>query len=248
MDRMLYVAMSGAKQAMEQQASVANNMANASTPGFRAQINSFRAVPVTGGAQAPTRAYVVATTPGADFSHGPLMETGRALDVAVHGDGWLAVQTPDGGEAYTRVGNLQVNAEGQLTTMGSLPVAGDAGALVVPPGSTVAIAANGLVTARGAGDPVVGIAEVGRLKLVNPPVADLVRGADGLFRMREGLAPAEADAAVTVTTGAVEGSNVNGVEAMVAMIANARSFEMQMKSMRSADENAQSANKLLAYG
>ncbi|MDQ0589462.1 flagellar basal body rod protein FlgF [Variovorax paradoxus] len=248
MDRMLYVAMSGAKQAMEQQASVANNMANASTPGFRAQINSFRAVPVTGGAQAPTRAYVVATTPGADFSHGPLMETGRALDVAVHGDGWLTVQTPDGGEAYTRVGNLQVNAEGQLTTMGSLPVAGDAGALVVPPGSTVAIAANGLVTARGAGDPAIGIAEVGRLKLVNPPVADLVRGADGLFRMREGLAPAEADAAVTVTTGAVEGSNVNGVEAMVAMIANARSFEMQMKSMRSADENAQSANKLLAYG
>ena len=248
MDRMLYVAMSGAKQAMEQQASVANNMANASTPGFRAQINSFRAVPVTGGAQAPTRAYVVATTPGADFSDGPLTETGRALDVAIHGDGWLAVQTPDGGEAYTRVGNLQVNAEGQLTTMGSLPVAGDAGALVVPPGSTVAIAANGLVTARGAGDPAIGIAEVGRLKLVNPPVADLVRGADGLFRMREGLAPAEPDAAVTVTTGAVEGSNVNGVEAMVAMIANARSFEMQMKSMRSADENAQSANKLLAYG
>lgn len=248
MDRMLYVAMSGAKQAMEQQASVANNMANASTPGFRAQINSFRAVPVAGGAEAPTRAYVVATTPGADFGHGPLTETGRALDVAIHGDGWLAVQTPDGGEAYTRVGNLQVNAEGQLTTMGSLPVAGDAGALVVPPGSTVAIAANGLVTARGAGDPAIGIAEVGRLKLVNPPVADLVRGADGLFRMREGLAPAEADAAVTVTTGAVEGSNVNGVEAMVAMIANARSFEMQMKSMRSADENAQSANKLLAYG
>lgn len=191
MDRMLYVAMSGAKQAMEQQASVANNMANVSTPGFRAQINSFRAVPVTDGAEATTRAYVVATTPGADFSHGPLTETGRALDVAIHGDGWLAVQTPDGGEAYTRVGNLQVNAEGQLTTMGSLPVAGDAGALTVPPGSTVAIAANGLVTARGAGDPAIGIAEVGRLKLVNPPVADLVRGADGLFRMREGLAPAE---------------------------------------------------------
>ncbi len=218
MDRMLYVAMSGAKQAMEQQASVANNMANVSTPGFRAQINSFRAVPVTDGAEATTRAYVVATTPGADFSHGPLTETGRALDVAIHGDGWLAVQTPDGGEAYTRVGNLQVNAEGQLTTMGSLPVAGDAGALTVPPGSTVAIAANGLVTARGAGDPAIGIAEVGRLKLVNPPVADLVRGADGLFRMREGLAPAEPDAAVTVTTGAVEGSNVNGVEAMVAMV------------------------------
>jgi flagellar basal-body rod protein FlgF len=247
MDRMLYVAMSGAKQAMEQQASVANNMANASTPGFRAQINSFRAVPVTG-AEATTRAYVVAATPGADFSHGPLTETGRPLDVAVHGDGWLVVQTPDGGEAYTRVGNLQVDAEGRLTTLGSLPVAGDAGPLAVPPGAAVTIAANGLVTARGAGDPAIGVAEVGRLKLVNPPTTDLVRGDDGLFRMREGLPPAEADEAVTLTTGAVEGSNVNGVEAMVAMIANARSFEMQMKAMRTADDNAQSANKLLAYG
>lgn len=244
---MLYVAMSGAKQAMEQQASVANNMANAATPGFRAQVNSFRAVPVVG-EESPTRAFVLATTPGADFSHGPLTETGRALDVAVQGDGWLVVQTPDGGEAYTRVGNLQVGAEGQLLTMGARPVVGEAGALVVPPGATVAIAADGAITARGAGDPAVGVAEVGRLKLVNPPTAQLVRGDDGLFRMQPGLPPADADAAVTVVTGAVEGSNVNAVEAMVSMIAQARSFEMQMKSMQTADTNAQSANKLLAYG
>ncbi|MGK6311151.1 flagellar basal-body rod protein FlgF [Variovorax sp. DT-64] len=247
MDRMLYVAMSGAKQAMEQQASVANNMANVSTPGFRAQVNSFRAVPVVG-EEPTTRAFVVTTTPGADFSHGPLTQTGRDLDVAVHGDGWLVVQTPDGGEAYTRVGNLQVGADGQLLTMGARPVVGEGGALVVPPGSKVQIAANGAITARGAGDPLVGVAEVGRLKLVNPPTADLVRGDDGLFRMREGLPPAEADAAVTVASGAVEGSNVNPVEAMVSMIAQARSFEMQMKSMQTANENAQSANKLLAYG
>ncbi|MBT2326194.1 flagellar basal body rod protein FlgF [Variovorax paradoxus] len=247
MDRMLYVAMSGAKQAMEQQASVANNMANVSTPGFRAQVNSFRAVPVVG-EESPTRAFVAATTPGADFSHGPMTETGRALDVAVKGDGWLVVQTPDGGEAYTRVGNLQVGADGQLLTMGARPVVGEGGALVVPPGSTVQIDPNGAVTARGAGDPLVGVAEVGRLKLVNPPSADLVRGDDGLFRMREGLPPAEADAAVTVASGVVEGSNVNAVEAMVSMIAQARSFEMHMKSMQTADTNAQSANKLLAYG
>jgi flagellar basal-body rod protein FlgF len=244
---MLYVAMSGAKQAMEQQASVANNMANVSTPGFRAQVNSFRAVPVVGDAPS-TRSFVVATTPGADFSHGPLTQTGRDLDVAVHGDGWLVVQTPDGGEAYTRVGNLQVGADGQLLTMGARPVVGEGGALVVPPGSKVQIAANGTITARGAGDPLVGVAEVGRLKLVNPPSADLVRGEDGLFRMRSGLPPAEADAAVTVASGAVEGSNVNPVEAMVSMIAQARSFEMQMKAMQTANENAQSANKLLAYG
>ena len=245
---MLYVAMSGAKQIMEQQASVANNMANVSTPGFRAQIANFRAVPVVGG-EAPTRAFVAATTPGADFSHGPLTETGRPLDVAVSGPGWLVVQTPDGGEAYTRVGNLQIGADGQLTTMGGRPVMGDNGAMTVPPGSALTIASNGLVAAR---DPAsgtsTGIAEVGRLKLVNPDNADLERGDDGLFRMRAGQQPAQADEAVTLVSGAIEGSNVNPVEAMVAMIANARGFEMQMKSMKTADTNAQSANKLLSYG
>ncbi|OUL98612.1 flagellar basal body rod protein FlgF [Variovorax sp. JS1663] len=247
MDRMLYVAMSGAKRVMDEQAVSAANMANVSTPGFRAQINAARAVPVVG-EEPSTRSFAVATTPGADFSHGPLTQTGRNLDVAVHGDGWLVVQTPGGGEAYTRVGNLQVGADGQLLTMGARPVVGEGGALVVPPGSTVQIAANGAITARGAGDPLVGVAEVGRLKLVNPPTADLVRGEDGLFRMREGLPPAEADAAVTVTSGVVEGSNVKPVDAMVAMISQARSFEMQMKSIQTADNNAQSANKLLAYG
>jgi len=245
-DRMLYVAMSGAKQAMEQQASVANNMANVSTPGFRAQVNAFRAVPVVG-EEAQTRAFVVATTPGADFSTGPITETGRELDVAVKGDGWLVVQTATG-EAYTRVGNLQVAADGQLTTMGGRPVVGENGALVVPPGATATVGSTGVIAARGAGDPAVGVAEVGRLKLVNPPSTDLVRGDDGLFRMREGLQPAPADPAVTVMSGVFEGSNVNPVEAMVAMIANARSFEMQMKSITTADTNAQSANKLLAYG
>lgn len=247
MDRMLYVALSGAKQAMEQQASVANNMANVSTPGFRAQINTFRAVPVVG-EEAPTRAFVAATTPGADFSHGPLTETGRDLDVAVRGEGWLVVQAPGGGEAYTRVGNLQVGADGQVMTMGARPVVGDGGPLVIPPGSTVTIASDGSIAARGPGDPATGVPEVGRLKLVNPRNADLVRGDDGLFRMRDGLPPAQADDSVVVAAGMVEGSNVNPVEAMVAMIANGRSFEMQMKSIQTADTNAQSANKLLAYG
>jgi flagellar basal-body rod protein FlgF len=242
---MLYVAMSGAKQAMEQQASVANNMANVSTPGFRAQINAFRAVPVVG-EEAPTRAFVAATTPGADFRQGPVTDTGRELDVAVHGDGWLVVQTPTG-EAYTRVGNLQIASDGQVTTMGGRPVVGDDGGLVIPPGSTVTIAADGSITAHAPGDPLTGLNVVGRLKLVNPPTADLARGDDGLFRMRQGLPPADADPAVTVTAGAIEGSNVNPVEAMVAMIANGRSFEMHMKSIQSADTNAQSANKLLAY-
>ena len=183
MDRMIYVGMSGAKQAMEQQASVANNMANVSTPGFRAQINNFRAVPVVG-QEGATRAMVVASTPGADMRPGPMTQTGRALDVAVRGDGWLTMQMPDGSEAYTRVGNLQVGAEGQLMTKDLRPVAGEAGPLVVPPGSSLVVTSEGMVSAIGAGDPLTGAAEVGRLKLVNPPAADLVRDENGLFRMR----------------------------------------------------------------
>jgi flagellar basal-body rod protein FlgF len=243
---MLYVAMSGAKQAMEQHASIANNMANVATQGFRAQINGFQAVPVVG-QEDPTRSFVVATTPSADFRPGPLTETGRALDVAIRGDGWLVVQT-DAGEAYTRAGNLQIGPEGEVTTLGGLPVVGDAGSLVVPPGSSVEIAANGLITARAPGNGAVGIAAVGRLKLVNPAASELVRGGDGLFRMADGLPAADADPAVSVTSGALEGSNVSAVEAMVNMIAVSRLLEMQMKSLHTADENAQSANKLLAAG
>ncbi|SFB22229.1 flagellar basal-body rod protein FlgF [Collimonas sp. OK607] len=245
MDRMIYIAMSGAKQVMEQQASAANNMANVSTPGFRAQLNNFRAVPVVG-QEAATRAFVVTSTPGADMSNGPVTETGRPMDVAVRGDGWLAVQTADGGEAYTRVGNLQVGADGQLMTMSKLPVIGDAGPMAVPPGAAVMISADGLVSAIGAGDPATNVAQVGRLKLVNPAAADLQRGDDGLFRMRAGAATPDTDPTVTLQTGAIEGSNVNPVSAMVDMIANARSFEMQMKAVKSADENDQRANQLLS--
>lgn len=245
MDRMIYIGMGGAKQAMDQQAAVANNMANVSTPGFRAQINMARAVPVVGD-EAATRAMVVTMTPGASMRAGPMTQTGRPMDVAISGDGWLAVQTRGGGEAYTRVGNLQVGADGQLLTMDSLPVLGDAGPLVVPPGSTLTITAEGVVTALGAGDPAVGAAEVGRLKLVNPAAKDMLRGDDGLFRLQAGLPEPQADPNVRLLTGTVEGSNVNAIEAMVDMIANARRFEMQMKTMQTAENNDQQANKLLS--
>lgn len=245
MDRMIYIGMAGAKQAMEQQASVASNMANVSTPGFRSQINAFRAVPVVG-EEVGTRAMVVAATPGADMRSGPLMATGRELDVAVRGNGWLTVQMPDGSEAYTRVGNLQVGSEGQLTTMEGRPLLSDAGPMVVPPGSSLVVAADGVITALGAGDPAVGAAEVGRLKLVNPAPADLVRGNDGLFRIQAGMEAPAADPAVRLISGTLEGSNVNAVEVMVDMIANARRFEMQMKTVQTAESNDQQANKLLS--
>jgi len=245
MDRMIYIGMAGAKQALEQQASVANNMANVSTPGFRAQINSFRAIPVVGD-ELPTRTFVTAITPGADFSSGPLMPTGRPLDVAIRGEGWFAVMTPDGGEAYTRVGNLQVGADGQVQTMAGLALMGDGGALVVPPGSLVSVTDSGQVIAQAAGDLATGAAEVGQLKLVNPPNADLERSDDGLFRLRAGAAAPQADPGVSLRSGVLEGSNVNPVEAMVAMISNARRFEMQMKTLQTAEANDQQANKLLS--
>lgn len=245
MDRMIYIGMTGAKQALEQQASVANNMANVSTPGFRAQLNNFRAIPVVGDELA-TRTFVTAITPGADMSAGPLMTTGRPLDVAIRGEGWLTVMMPDGGEAYTRVGNLQVGADGQLQTMAGRPLMGDGGALVVPPGASVTVTNSGQVIAQAPGDAATGAAEVGVLKLVNPPAADLERSEDGLFRLRTGAAAPQSDPGVSLRSGVLEGSNVNPVEAMVAMISNARRFEMQMKTLQTAETNDQQANKLLA--
>jgi flagellar basal-body rod protein FlgF len=243
MDRMIYVGLSGAKQAMEQQAATAHNIANVSTTGFRAQINSFRAVPVVG-EETRTRASVVATSAGADFTSGPLMQTGRPLDVAINGEGWLAVQGADGREAYTRNGSLQVGAEGQLMTSDGRGVLGDAGAIVVPPGSALSISADGVITAYVDAGATTGGAEVGRLKLVNPPQATLLRGDDGLFRLAQGVAPPAPE--VRVQGGALEGSNVNPVEAMVEMISNARRFEMQMKTLQTAEANDQQANKLLS--
>ncbi len=245
MDRMIYVGMSGAKQAMEQQSSIANNMANVSTPGFKAQLYSFRAVPVPSDELA-TRAMVVAETPGTDMRAGALIKTGRPLDLAVNGDGWLTVQMPDGSEAYTRVGNLQVGADGRLLTMESRPLLGTAGPLVVPPGSSLSVTADGMVSALADGAGPMGAAEVGRLKLVNPAVGDLVRGDDGLFRLPAGTQPAAVDPAVRLVSGTLEGSNVNPVQVMVDMIANARRFEMQMKTLQTAESNDQQANKLLS--
>ena len=247
MDRMIYIAMSGAKQALEQQASVSSNMANASTVGFRAQLHNFRAVPVVG-TEAATRTFVVASTPGADLRRGPMVETGRALDVAVQADGWITIQMPDGSEGYTKAGNLQIGGDGQLLTMDRRPVIGDAGPVVVPPAASIGVDRNGVVTARGVGAAPGGAAEVGRLKLVNPPAADLVRVDDGVFRVRAGVPAPQADRNVTLLTGMLEGSNVNPVEAMIGMISNARRFDMQMKALQTADNNEQSANQLLSHG
>lgn len=248
MDRILYTAMSGAKQTMDQQAVVSHNLANVSTSGFRAQLHAMRAVPVEGEAALPTRVSVVATTPGSDFSPGPITRTGRELDVALEPNSWLAVQADDGTEAYTRRGDLQVDGDGLVTVVGR-PVIGEGGPIIVPLGSSVTIGADGTLSAIGEGEGPEALVDVGRLKLVTPEQA-LLRGDDGLFRMSpnaEGEVVAlEADDDARLASGALEGSNVSAVEAMVAMIDVARRYEMQMKVISTADENAQRANNLLS--
>jgi flagellar basal-body rod protein FlgF len=244
MDRLIYTAASGAKHILEQQATTTHNLANVSTTGFRAQVDAFRAVQVEGGAL-PTRAFVVDSTVGADFSSGPLQATGRDLDVAVKGKGWLALQMPDGTEAYTRNGALQMNPNGVLQSAGGFTIAGDGGPISVPPEVTVAIGGDGTIstiaTTTKPGAPTV----LGRLKLVNPPESDLVRGDDGLFRLKNGAA-APADPLVAVAGGMLEGSNVSPVESMVNMIALARSFDTQMSLMKNAENNAAKATQILA--
>jgi len=242
MDRILYTAMSGARQSMDQQAVVNNNLANVATPGFRAELSAMRAVPVQGDGLA-TRTSVMASTPGSDFTPGPLLTTGRELDVAIDGDGMLAVQTADG-EAYTRRGDLQLDANGVVNVMGR-PVMGDGGPIIVPLGAEVSIGGDGTLSAVAPGGAPNTRGPVGQLKLVNPVPGSLVRGEDGLFRPQAG-GQLQADDTVKLVSGALEGSNVSATEAMVAMIDGARRYDMQMKTIESADENAQRANSLLS--
>jgi flagellar basal-body rod protein FlgF len=244
MDRLIYTAASGAKHILEQQATTSHNLANVSTTGFRAQIDSFRAVPVVGGGL-PTRAFVVNATVGADFSSGPIQMTGRDLDVAVKGRGWLALQMPDGTEAYTRGGALQMNPNGLLQSAGGLTVQGDGGPITVPPDVTVSIGGDGTISTIASGNKPGASTVLGRLKLVNPADADLVRGDDGLFRLKSGAA-APADPQVAVAGGALEGSNVSPVDMMVNMISLARSFDTQMNLLKNAENNATKATQILA--
>lgn len=243
MDRLIYIAMSGANHTMHQQAQVAHNLANASTTGYKAEANSFRALPVLGeGAQ--TRTFVVDSTVGSDLSTGAIQSTDRDLDVAVEGKGWIAVQSADGSEAYTRNGSLLVGANGLLQTRNGLMVMGDGGPLAVPPDAEVSIGKDGTVSIIPAGQAANTIATVGRVKLVNPPEADLVKGGDGLFRLNSGL-PAPADANVALAQKSLETSNVNAIDSLVSMISLARQYDLQMKLLQSAEGNAQKANQIM---
>ncbi|MDH5784961.1 MAG: flagellar basal-body rod protein FlgF [Chromatiales bacterium] len=236
MDRMLYLAMTGAQQAMVAQSVNSNNLANVSTTGFKSDLEQFRSMPVYGSGL-PSRVYALTERPATDVTAGAIQTTGRSLDVAVDGEGWLAVQSRDGSEAYTRAGDLRIEASGMLLTGAGLPVIGNSGApIVIPPAESVEIGVDGTISIRPLGQTATVLAEVDRIKLVNPPVDQLTKGKDGLIRVKQ-MDAVEPDATVKLVSGALEGSNVNTVEAMVKMIELQRQYEMQVKMMKTASDN-----------
>ncbi|MCG7872296.1 MAG: flagellar basal-body rod protein FlgF [Candidatus Thiodiazotropha lotti] len=243
MDRMLYVAMSGAKETLMAQASNSNNLANVNTPGFMEDLNQFRSMPVFGPGY-PTRVYALDERPDINFHKGSLQTTGNPLDVAINGEGYFAVQAPDGSEAYTRRGDLKVDANGLVTNGEGLPVIGNGGPLALPPMERLEIAPDGTITILPEGATPEALAIVDRVKMVNPPRDALYKGEDGLLRMKEG-GEADADAATQLVSGSIESSNVNVADALVNMIELSRKFELQVKMMKNAEEMDKASASLM---
>ena len=239
----LWIAATGARAILRRQDVVTNNLANVDTVGYRGAQAQFRALPVYG-EPLPSNAYVATQGNGTDFQQGPMRHTGRNLDVAVQGPGWIAVQAANGATAYTRNGDLRVSGNGLLTTSDGHPVLNQNGAPIsLPQLTSIQIGADGTISGVPDGSPPSAPVVLGRIQLVNPPAAQLQRGADGLFRDTSG--PAQADPNVQLASGVLEGSNVNPVQAMVQMLENTRAFEMQTRLIQSVDQNHQAAAQLL---
>jgi flagellar basal-body rod protein FlgF len=229
---------------MMTQAVTSHNLANVNTPGFRAEFTAFRSQPVVGPGY-PSRAYAVLGDAGADLSAGTIQQTGRDLDVAVHGEGWIAVQGPNGKEAYTRAGDLRLSSNGLLTTGSGHPVLGDAGPIALPPAETLEIGPDGTISVQSRGQGAESLAVIGRIKLVKLPPDAVEKGADGLMRLQGGAA-APADGSVRLEVGALENSNVNAVDAMVNLIERSREFELYVKLMKIAEVNDRESTRLLS--
>jgi flagellar basal-body rod protein FlgF len=244
MDRGLYVAMTGAKQIMQAQAVNNHNIANVNTVGFRADAVSFVSQPIYGVGY-PSRVNAVASDAGTDFSSGVLQSTGRDLDIAVSGLGYIAVQGTDGKEAYTRAGDLRVSADGAVTTASGFAVLSDSGPLNIPPATTVTIGDDGTVSVVPLGLNPVAISPTDRIKLVNPPQKNLQKGDDGLLRLKDG-SKAETDPTVKLTSGVLESSNVNAAQSLINMIELQRLYEFQVRSMNSTDQNEQAAEQMMS--
>ena len=244
MDKYLYVAMTGASQNALAQKAHANNLANISTNGFQRDLEQARSMPVFGDSF-PARAFALSERPATDFTPGALVQTGRDLDVAVSGDGWLAVQAPDGSEAYVRTASMNVDALGILRAGNGMPIMGNAGPIAVPPQQQIEVGEDGTISVRAMGEGPRVMAEVDRIKLVQPDLKNMTKGQDGLIHTVNGQ-PAQADANVRVTSGFLEASNVNAVEEMTSVLALSKQFELHIKMMNTAKEDDQAMTRVLA--
>jgi len=244
MDKALYIAMTGAKNNMMAQTSHSNNLANINTTGFRADFAQARSMPVYYGDGHPSRAYALTERPATDFSQGAMNNTGRDLDIAVEGEGFIAVQAPDGTEAYTRAGGLNVDPLGILRNASGMPVIGNDGPIALPPLQSMEIGSDGTISIVAQGQGPEAMVEVDRIKLVDPDLGDVSKGEDGLFRLADGI-PAPADAGVSVVTGFLEGSNVNAVDEFTNILSLTRQYEMQLKLMQTTEQNSESSARLL---
>jgi len=244
MDRSLYIAMSGAKQTLLAQAANANNLANSQTVAFKSDLQQFRSMPVFGPGY-PTRVYAMTERPGTDMTPGAIQTTGRNLDVAIKGEGWLAVQSRDGKEAYTRAGNLHLTTTGLLQTDSGLPVLGNKGPIAIPPADKLEIGRDGTISIVPLGDNSSTLVQVDRIRLVKPPLDKLEKLENGEIRLKKGEPPLKPDASVTLMQGALESSNVNSIDALVQMIELSKNFELQVKAMKTTDENSAAAARLM---
>lgn len=246
MDDMLYVAMTGAKQTMQAQTVNANNLANAGTNGFRADLLAANSLLVEGPGFA-SRINSTSEIAGWNLEPGPMQNTGRQLDVAIQGSGWFAVQGPEGEETYTRNGDLRLAPGGILQNSAGQTVLGETGPVAVAPFEKIEIGVDGSVSIVPLGQTADTLAIVDRIRLVNPAPADLIKGDDGLFRARDGIT-AQPDASVRLASGMLEGSNVSAIESLISMLDLARHFELQVKLMETADNNAATAAQLTRFG
>jgi flagellar basal-body rod protein FlgF len=243
MDKLLYLSMSAAQQIMQAQTVNSNNLANVSTTGFRSDFVQALSLPIYGEG-IPSRVYSETGNDATDFKPGNFQTTGRELDIAIQGEGFIAVQGKNGREGYTRAGDLRLTENGQLTTGTGLVVMGEGGPITIPPSEKIEIGADGTVSVRPLGAEAQEIVLLDRIKLVKPNLSQLQKGNDGLLRLRGG-GSAPLDAGVRVTSGTIEGSNVNAIGAMVKMIELQRKYEAQIKMMQSADEISESSARML---
>lgn len=243
MDKLLYTSTSAAQQIMQAQSVNSNNLANVSTTGFRADFVQALSVPIYGEG-IPSRVYSETGNDATNFQPGNFQTTGRSLDIAIQGDGFIAVQGKNGSEGFTRAGDLRIAENGQLTTGTGLVVLGEGGPITIPPSETIEIGVDGTISVRPLGAEANALAQLDRIKLVNPELRLLQKYPDGLLRLRGG-GSADSDASVKVTSGTIEGSNVNAIGSMVKMIELQRKYEAQIKMMQTADENSQASARML---